>query len=487
MNAFRRMSLAVGATTTKATTATKTAATEEADVEPQETQKHESAHAQSGLFESVDFVPPAHTTCYKLWVVCCSVWIMLFIPLSLTAFAMGLRPMRPPTPPHLTTDPIWLSSENQPVCQEQFPGHKAATGTVNKRASSILCIFNTSTHLRPYVSRMVLGYIPGLICKHVLYASITMPDPEGDLKSSTPEFDMECGGLVSVKILKKRFQHIKVYTVLSANTPTLETTLFTLASGGLDKLAKLLHEWVVKFSFDGVFVSWSQPYAPDKSRVVFGKLADTFRPKYTLGAILPWMKAELQNYDTVYVALKVDWIILKTHGFYPRAGYNIASCPSPFESTDKRTTITNVLGDFVDNMGTHLNLSRVCFSVSFRGTGYKTDAKVISSNMKVLGPGNLNRFTGDDGVIAYKQVCKFESSSTRINAVNQTLVAYEDPRSVSEKVIGTLDFLRKRHGNVPVDQGFCVGVWDLDLDDYKASCIPKKTWPLLEALASVLP
>ncbi|KAL3223415.1 hypothetical protein MRX96_027587 [Rhipicephalus microplus] len=257
--------------------------------------------------------PPAHTTCYKLWVVGCSVWIMLFIPLSLTAFAMGLRPMRPTSPAHLTTDPIWLSSENQPVCQPQFPGHKAATGSMKKRASSILCIFNTSTQLRPYVSRMVLGYIPGLICKHVLYASITIPDPEGDLKSSTPEFDMECGGLDSVKILKKRFQHMKkiipndlsleyyrkkteteavsddelqqflnvmkveVYTVLSANTAVLETALFNLASGRLDQLAKLLLEWVNRFQYDGLFVSWSQPYAPDKSKAVFGTFADTFR------------------------------------------------------------------------------------------------------------------------------------------------------------------------------------------------------------------
>ncbi|KAL1445640.1 hypothetical protein MTO96_044901 [Rhipicephalus appendiculatus] len=79
------------------------------------------------------------------------------------------------------------------------------------------------------------------------------------------------------------------------------------------------------------------------------------------------------------------------------------------------------------------------------------------------------------------------SKSLRFHRVNQTWVAYEDPWSISEKVSRTLDFLRKRRGNVPVDQGFCVGVWDLDLDDYKASCIPKKTWPLLEALASVLP
>ncbi|KAL1480895.1 hypothetical protein MTO96_050657, partial [Rhipicephalus appendiculatus] len=372
MNALRRMSMAVtGAQTTKgtATMATKTAATEEADVEPLETAKHQSAHGESGLFESVDFVPP------------CAHDLLQALGCLLLCVDYALHPTKPDCVRH---------GENQPVCQPQFPGHKAATGSVKKRTSSILCIFNTSTQLRPYVSRMVLGYIPGLICKHVLYASITMPDPEGDLKSSTPEFDMECGGLESVKILKKRFQHMKVYTVLSANTAILETTLFTLASSGLDKLAKLLLEWVVKFQYDGLFVSWSQPYAPDKSKAVFGMFADTFRPKYTLGAILPWKKEELQNYDTVYVALKVDWIILKTHGFYPRPGYNFASCSSPFESTDNRTAITNVLGDFVDNMDTHMNLSRICFTVSFRGTGYKTDAKSYSGHMKVLGPGNLN-------------------------------------------------------------------------------------------------
>ncbi|XP_065312105.1 chitinase-3-like protein 1 isoform X2 [Dermacentor albipictus] len=461
MYALRKMSMAV---VSKASTTSKAY---EPGEEPQDAPKDQPAEGDSGLFESVDFVPPAHTTCYKLWVVCCSVWIVLFIPLSLTAFAMGYRPTRATTPPQLTTDPIWLTVENQPPCQEQFPSRKAATGSIKKRASSILCVFNTSAHRRPLVSRMVLGYIPGFICKHVLYSSILMPDPEGALQSLTPEFDMECAGLASVKVLKKRFQHIKVYTVLSANTPALETVLFTLASGRLDKLVKFVRDWIVKFSFDGLFVSWSQPFALEKSRVLFSRLAVTLRPEYTLGAILPWQIPALQNYDTVSIASNVDWIIMKTHGFYPRKGYNFTSCPSPYQSSDDRTTISEILKYHLVTMRDHMNLSRVCFTVSFRATGYRVTDRIFSGHMRTQGPGNLNRYTGDNGIIAYPQVCKLEVNSAKSNTA---VCSYT-----------------KRRGNVSVDQGFCVGVWDLDLDDYKGSCTPKKHWPLLEALAGALP
>ncbi|KAK8757889.1 hypothetical protein V5799_004479, partial [Amblyomma americanum] len=188
MKALRLMSRAVtGQQQTASSNASKAppeAGGGEVDPEQQETPKQDSVLGESGLLESVDFVPPPHTTCYKVWVVACSLWIILFIPLSLTAFAMGFRPTRPTTPPLLTTDPIWLTTERQGPCQDQFPVGLMTTGSSKRRASTILCIFNTSTHNRPF-------------------------GPDDELQSSTPEFDTECGGLSAVQVLKKRYQSIK--------------------------------------------------------------------------------------------------------------------------------------------------------------------------------------------------------------------------------------------------------------------------------------
>ncbi|KAK8757888.1 hypothetical protein V5799_004480 [Amblyomma americanum] len=240
---------------------------------------------------------------------------------------MGFRPTRPTTPPLLTTDPIWLTTERQGPCQDQFPVGLMTTGSSKRRASTILCIFNTSTHNRPFVSRMVLGLIPGLICKHVIYASVQLPGPDDELQSSTPEFDTECGGLSAVQVLKKRYQSIK--------------------------------------------------------------------------------STELQNYDIPHIASRVDWLIVKTHGYYPRPGYQTTICSSPWKD------IKNGLKYLVANLTDNMDLSHVCFTVSFRATGYHVVDKGFGYYLKTSGPGNLNRYTGDDGVIAYRQVCKSESIASR--------------------------------------------------------------------------
>ncbi|XP_077541215.1 chitinase-3-like protein 1 [Haemaphysalis longicornis] len=221
------------------------------------------------------------------------------------------------------------------------------------------------------------------------------------------------------------------------------------------------------------------------------------RPIMTLGAIVPSDFAKLANFDVADLEAQVDWLVAKTHGFFPAPKYNYTSCPSPYEQPDgprKNLSVMGVLDYHLAMLGQRMNLSRFCFTVSFRATGYKVTGGSMDYRMAVRGPGNLNRYTGDDGILAYNQLCKrvYQSRNSTSDLCSyvyvredQTWAAFESPWSIAAKVDKVRSYLGSQV-SPPANQ-FCVGVWDLDLDDYRPKCSKSKKWPLLEALVAALP
>ncbi|CAN7995562.1 unnamed protein product, partial [Ixodes hexagonus] len=363
----------------------------------------------TGALESVEIVPPTHTFCYKIWVVCTSLCILGFIPLSLTFFAVIRKSPKLASRVPPTTDPNWLTYEGQSRCDDQFPLQRMHMGTPRTMDSQVFCLFNTSVHSRPYVSRFTVGMVPGALCHHVLYYTVTA-NTENELATKNPEFDYECRGLDSVAKLKKRFAAMKVHLVLSAETSSesARLSLTAIDIAAMNKLVESIRRWADRYKFDGIFVNWVSPLLPVWN--FFDALNKQLRPNYTVGVILP-REGHLTKFNVSELFQIVDWMIATTHGFISPETSKVTSCYTPF-TNNARGGMKSRIDLVYKELGSSVDPTRFCFTVSPRTIGFKVEQQGQNYSLKPTGPGDLNRYTGIPGVLSYSQVCRLGQRTT---------------------------------------------------------------------------
>ncbi|CAN8025346.1 unnamed protein product [Ixodes persulcatus] len=344
--------------------------------------------------------------------------------------------------------------------------------------------------------------IPGALCNHVLYSSMSVT-ANGDLQSRAEEFDYTCKGLESTTTLKKRFQALKVHLVISAESLLENARLLAISrSHALSmRLINGLMTWAHRYGFDGIFVSWSDPFDAGSSGVFFKTLGLTLRPKLTLGVILPTSRDALDHYDLPKMALAVDWMIATTHGFYPNGDWSHTSCPSPYKTTDPNKQSVETQVEYIAKKSEGaLNFTTLCFTISPRASVYRVRAPGTTIGMPALGPGLLEDRPGllEDGLrvpgmLAYSQVCNIQRSASEdplglcvFTRIGRTWVAFENLRSMEQKVNRTLWLLKSLRGRSMGTSRFCLGVWDLDLDDHQPVC-GDGPFPLVEMAVAKLP
>ncbi|XP_077544873.1 chitinase-3-like protein 1 [Haemaphysalis longicornis] len=446
-------------------------------------------------------LPRRHSRAYKVCVLLAFIGALSLLALGLTAFAYFRRQraaLRPTAARHVTADQdVQLAKQLKPSqgggCGEMFPTENVHTGSYRMMVSQVMCLFNASGHYRPSAWRFPLGKIPGLLCGHVLYWSVSLSNAI-ELESRAEVFDYTCKGLESVADLKRRFMAIKVHLVLSAMTPHENARLSDVAESSqlLSKLTNEVKAWVKRFEFDGIFIAWSAPRGPNNTVTLFRTLAEVLNPRYSVGAILPTSQEALGNYDLPGVFAVVDWFIASTHGLNPGPSWNRTSCSSPYKD-GKHDSIQLLLRYYWNRLNDEIDPRKFCFSVSPAAVGYKVSQDGVSLDMPAKGPASITGESRDPGVLRYSQVCGDEGRASKdlsgqclYNRWGDTWVAFENAKSTGARVKSIMRWIAgvKHLSNASV--AYCMAIWDLDLDDHRAEC-GDKPFPIVDAAVNELP
>ncbi|KAH8029940.1 hypothetical protein HPB51_005958 [Rhipicephalus microplus] len=281
--------------------------------------------------------PTRHSRAYKMCVGIAFVSALSLLALGLTAFVYFRRQRaalhQAAAFKHITPDQDIFGRVGVPgACGEMFPSEGAHMGNYRMMTSQVFCLFNASAHYRPPTWRFPLGKIPGMLCSHVLYWSVSVNNAV-ELESRAEDFDYTCKGLDSVADLKRRFIAMKVHLVLSAISPNESARLSDIAGNAKrrTKLLSQLRTWALRYDFDGVFVAWGAPREANRTAALFRALVEDLRPRLNIGAILPASREALSSYDLEEVFATVDWVVATTHGLYPGKQWNWTSCSSPYK------------------------------------------------------------------------------------------------------------------------------------------------------------
>nr|XP_037272901.1 chitinase-3-like protein 1 [Rhipicephalus microplus] len=395
---------------------------------------------------------------------------------------------------HITPDQDIFGRVGVPgACGEMFPSEGAHMGNYRMMTSQVFCLFNASAHYRPPTWRFPLGKIPGMLCSHVLYWSVSVNNAV-ELESRAEDFDYTCKGLDSVADLKRRFIAMKVHLVLSAISPNESARLSEIAGNAKrrTKLLSQLRTWALRYDFDGVFVAWGAPREANRTAALFRALVEDLRPRLNIGAILPASREALSSYDLEEVFATVDWVMATTHGFYPGKHWNWTSCSSPYKDGNHES-IQQVLRYYWNRLNDQIDPSKFCFTISPAAVGYKVPQEGLSLGMPAKGPGNIHGESRDGGMLRYSQVCRDEAQAAKdlsglclYARYGGTWVAFENAKSTSARVKSIMRWLSEVRHVANKSAAYCMAVWDLDLDDHLAQC-GGQPYPIVEAAIRELP
>ncbi|XP_075730601.1 chitinase-3-like protein 1 [Rhipicephalus microplus] len=379
------------------------------------------------------------------------------------------------------------------ACGEMFPSEGAHMGNYRMMTSQLFCLFNASAHYRPPTWRFPLGKIPGMLCSHVLYWSVSVNNAV-ELESRAEDFDYTCKGLDSVADLKRRFIAMKVHLVLSAISPNESARLSEIASNAKrrTKLLSQLRTWALRYDFDGIFVAWGAPREANRTAALFRALVEDLRPRLNIGAILPTSREALSSYDLEEVFATVDWVVATTHGFYPGKHWNWTSCSSPYKDGNNES-IQQLLRYYWNRLNDQIDPSKFCFTISPAAVGYKVPQEGLSLGMSAKGPGNIHGESRDGGMLRYSQVCRDEAQAAKdlsglclYARYGGTWVAFENAKSTSARVKSIMRWLSEVRHVANKSAAYCMAVWDLDLDDHLSQC-GGQPYPIVEAAIRELP
>ncbi|XP_070376979.1 chitinase-3-like protein 1 isoform X2 [Dermacentor albipictus] len=441
--------------------------------------------------------PTRHSRAYKMCVGLAFVGALSLLALGLTAFAYFRRlraSMRHESAfRRITPDQDILGRRTgSGFCGAMFP-IEAHMGNYRMMTSQVFCLFNASAHYRPPTWRFPLGKIPGMLCSHVLYWSVSLNDA-AELVSRAEDFDYACKGLDSVADLKRRFMAMKVHLVLSASSPQENVRLSEIA-GNARRRRRLVSEfraWALRYDFDGVFVAWNAPRGLNRTASLFRALVEGLKPRFNVGAILPTSREALAAYDLEEVFGTLDWVVATTHGFYPGPFWNLTSCSSPYKA-ENRDSIQQLLRYYWNRLNDHIDPSKFCFTISPAAVGYRVPQEGLSLDMPARGPGNIHGEARDRGMLRYAQVCRDESQAAKdlsglclYARYGGTWVAFENAKSTSARVKSIMRWLSGVTQAANKSAPYCMTVWDLDLDDHLSQC-GEQPFPIIEAAIRELP
>ncbi|XP_071105825.1 chitotriosidase-1-like [Haliotis cracherodii] len=292
--------------------------------------------------------------------------------------------------------------------------------------------------------------------------------------------------------LKKQDPNLKLLLSIGGWTGKLKE-FSTLAStdSNINTFARNAITFLRSRNFDGLDIDWEFPAtrgSPPSDKQRFTRMIQLIRQAFETeasqtgkdrllltAALGPSPYRVNVSYEAVKVASHLDLINLMTydmHGGWEEiqtAAHHSALYGTP---TDKTYNV-DYLATYWAQLG--VPKDKILLGLPF----YSRTYTLAGGN--VIGPGKAGTYSGENGTLAYYEVCKIlqdGATGQRIDAQKVPFlvsknqwVGYDDEKSLAAKV------------KYVIDNGFGgVMVWALDMDDFKGIC--GKAFPLMKAVKS---
>nr|XP_035935476.1 chitinase-3-like protein 1 isoform X2 [Halichoerus grypus] len=364
----------------------------------------------------------------------------------------------------------------------------------NYSAYKLVCYYTSWSQYRDSFGRCYPDAIDPFLCTHVIYSFANISNNEID----TWEWN-DVTLYNTLNRLKNRNPNLK--TLLSVGGWNFGSQRFSkIASKTRSSrtFIKSVPPFLRTHGFDGLDLAWLYPDRRDKryfTRLVkkmkaeFAREAqEGTRQQLLLSAAVSAGKVTIDSgYDIAQISQHLDFISLMSYDFHgawrQTTGHHSPLFRGQEDASSDRFNNVDYAVSYMLRLGAPAD--KLVMGIPAFGRSFTLASSKTSVGAPISGPGLPGRFTKEEGILAYYEICDFLRFATVHRLTGQQVpyatkgnqwVGYDDRESVKNKV----QYLRNK-------QLAGAMVWALDLDDFQGIfCRGAVRFPLTTAIKEAL-
>uniref|UniRef100_G3STE8 Chitinase-3-like protein 1 n=1 Tax=Loxodonta africana TaxID=9785 RepID=G3STE8_LOXAF len=360
-------------------------------------------------------------------------------------------------------------------------------------AYKLVCYYTSWSQYRQGDASCFPDAIDPFLCTHVIYSFANISNNEID----TWEWN-DVTLYDTLNSLKNRNPKLK--TLLSVGGWTFGSQRFSrIASKTQSRrtFIKSVPPFLRTHGFDGLDLAWLYPGRRDKRhfttlvkemKAEFAKEAQSGTQQLLLSAAVSGGKVTLDSgYDIPQISQHLDFISLMTYDFHgawrQTTGHHSPLFKGQEDASPDRFSNVDYAVGYMLRLRAPAN--KLVMGIPTFGKSFTLASSETGVGAPTSGPGIAGRFTKEEGILAYYEVCDFLPGATVHRLLGQQVpyatkgnqwVGYDDQESIKSKV----QYLRNR-------QLAGAMVWALDLDDFRGSfCGQNQRFPLTGTIKNAL-
>ncbi|XP_008828569.1 chitinase-3-like protein 1 isoform X1 [Nannospalax galili] len=357
----------------------------------------------------------------------------------------------------------------------------------------LVCYYTNWSQYREGNGSCFPDAINRFLCTHIIYSFANISNNEID----TWEWnDVTLYGMLNT--LKTRNPNLK--TLLSVGGWKFGSERFSRIASNAQRrrtFIKSVPPFLRAHGFDGLDLAWLYPNPRDKQHLTtlikelkaeFIKEVQPGTEQLLLSAAVSAGKAAIDSgYDVAQISQHLDFISLMTYDFhgtwYQTTGHHSPLFRGQQDTSLYRFNNVDYAVGYVLRLGAPA--SKLLLGIPIFGKSFTLASSETQVGAPVSGPGLPGRFTKEEGILAYYEICDFLQGAKVHRITGQQVpyatkgnqwVGYDDEESVKSKV----QYLKNK-------QLAGAMVWALDLDDFRGSfCGQNLRFPLINTIKEAL-